>query len=71
MTYPKGGTEYGGYPGLIQPEPHPVGDGKGLASEQLMMLYATDPADPADTVEKATDRVRQQAVIDRVNQHGQ
>lgn len=70
MTYPKGGSEYGGYPGLIQPEPHPVGDGKGEAEEQLHMLYRTEPADETDTVAKQVDIVRKQGAIDRGKQNG-
>ena len=37
---PNGGSEYGGVPGLVQPDPH-----QPRASEKLMGLYQTDPAD--------------------------
>jgi hypothetical protein len=40
MTFPQGGTEFGGYPGLVQPAPH---DPEDVASEQLSALYGTDP----------------------------
>lgn len=57
MTFPKGGSEYGGFPGLIQPEPHEV---KDSASEQLMTTYFTDPADPESSPEKEIDRIREE-----------
>lgn len=67
MTYPRGGTEYGGYPGLVQPEPHEV---KNSATEQLMLAQLTEAADPADGIEQAADRIRQQGRADRSKQHG-
>jgi hypothetical protein len=39
---PTKGSEYGGVEGLIAPPPHDV---KAVASEQLMLLMNTDPAD--------------------------
>lgn len=62
MTYPRGGSEYGGYPDLIQPEPHNILDS---ANEQLMLTYMTDPADPDSTVEKMADEVRQRGARNR------
>jgi len=53
--FPKGGSEYGGYPDLIQPEPH---DHRDSVSEQLMATYLTDPADPESSVEKVVDDIR-------------
>lgn len=67
MTYPRGGSEYGGYPGLVQPEPHDVHDS---ASEQLMLAYLTDPAEEGSTPEKVADDIRAQAVKDRGKQNG-
>lgn len=61
MTYPKGGSEYGGYPGLIQPEPH---NPKDVASEQLMLTYLTDPADEQSTPERVADELRRQGKAD-------
>jgi hypothetical protein len=55
MTFPKGGSEYGGYPDLIQPEPHDV---SSSASEQLMLTYLTEPTDPSSTIEKVADEIR-------------
>lgn len=67
MTYPRGGSEYGGYPGLIQPEPHDV---KMSAEEQLMLAQLTEAADPASSIESVADDIRRQARIDRTKQNG-
>jgi len=67
MTYPKGGSEYGGFPGLIQPEPHDV---KKSAHEQLMLAQLTDPADEASTPEKVADTIRAQGRKDARKQNG-
>lgn len=67
MTYPRGGSEYGGYPGLVQPEPHDV---RKDAREQLMAMQLTDPADPDSSVETVVDSIRAQGVIDRSQQNG-
>lgn len=67
MTYPRGGSEYGGYPGLVQPEPHDITTDAG---EQLMLAYLTDPADPSSSVESVADDIRRQGAIDRIKQHG-
>jgi hypothetical protein len=40
------GSERGGLRGPIAPPPHDVADN---AHEQLMLVYATDPADPTST----------------------
>jgi hypothetical protein len=53
--FPKGGSEYGGYPDLIQPEPH---DYKSSPSEQAMATYLTDPADPESSVESVVEDIR-------------
>lgn len=53
--FPSDGSEYGGYPDLIQPEPHNVADS---VSDQLLATYATDPADSEDSVEKQVDIIR-------------
>jgi hypothetical protein len=68
MTYPKGGSEYGGYPGLIQPEPHDVANS---ATEQLMLmkLASTDPSDE-DSPDQVAERIRAQGRIDREKQNG-
>lgn len=55
MTFPRGGSEYGGYPDLIQPEPHDV---KKDAGEQMMLTYMTDPADPESSVESVAEDIR-------------
>lgn len=67
MTYPKGGAEYGGYPGLIQPEPHEI---TSSATEQLMLAYLSDPADAESSVESVADDIRAQARRDRPKQNG-
>jgi len=67
MTYPRGGSEYGGYPGLVQPEPHDV---RTSAKEQLMLAQLTESADPSDGIEQAADRIRRQARVDRPKQNG-
>jgi hypothetical protein len=67
MTFPRGGSEYGGYPGLVQPEPHDVRDS---ASEQLMLTYLTDPDDEASTPERVADDIRRQGRADRTKQNG-
>ena len=54
MTYPRGGSEYGGMPGLIQPLPH---DFEDSAAEQMMTTYMTDPADTTSTPESVRDRL--------------
>lgn len=53
--YPRDGSEYGGYPDLIQPLPHDVNDS---AKEQLMLAQFTEAADPDDTIEKQADIIR-------------
>lgn len=67
MTYPKGGTEYGGYPGLVQPEPHEV---TMSAEEQLMAAQLSDAADATSGIESVVDDIRAQGRIDRTKQHG-
>lgn len=67
MTYPRGGSEYGGFPGLVQPKPHQIEDS---SVEMLTLAYQTDPADETDGVEQAADRIRAQARTDRTKQHG-
>lgn len=67
ISFPRGGAEYGGYPGLIQPEPHDV---KDSASEQLMLAQLTDPADPASTPEAVAEVIRRVGRADRLKQHG-
>jgi hypothetical protein len=67
MTYPKGGTEYGGYPGLVQPEPHDV---KDSATEQLMLAQMTEAGDASSSIESVADDIRKQGRIDRTKQHG-
>lgn len=48
MTQP---SEYGGYSGTIQPEPHQL-----TAVEQARLERRVNPADATDSVEKARDR---------------
>lgn len=49
-------SEFGGYPGLIQPEPHQLTN-----VEQLRLERQLDPADPGDNVDAA--RVREGDVL--------
>lgn len=42
------GSERGGFRGPLAPPPHSVDD---VASEQAMLVYLTDPADPASSPE--------------------
>lgn len=67
MTYPRGGSEYGGYPGLIQPLPHDI---TKEADEQLMLAQLTDAADPSSSIESVADDIRKQGAIDRMKQNG-
>lgn len=67
MTYPRGGSEYGGYPGLVQPEPHQIADD---VTEMLTLAYLTDPADASSSVEAVADDIRRQGRIDRGKQNG-
>lgn len=53
--FPSDGSEYGGYPDLIQPEPHNIADS---AFEKNMLAQLTDSADPEDTIEKQADIIR-------------
>lgn len=48
MTFPAGGTEFGGRPGRVQPPPH---DPANSASETLHALYATDEGEETSTPE--------------------
>jgi hypothetical protein len=48
MTQP---SEFGGYPGTIQPEPH-----KLTAIEQARLERRVNPADAGDSVEAARER---------------
>lgn len=67
MTYPRGGSEYGGFPGLIQPEPHDI---RTSAAEQLMLAQMTDPADVESSVESVADDIRAQGKKDGAKQNG-
>jgi hypothetical protein len=67
MTYPRGGSEYGGFPGLVQPEPHEV---KTSATEQLMLAQLTEAGDPESSIESVTDDIRRQGRIDGSKQNG-
>lgn len=66
-AFPRGGSEYGGYPGLIQPLPHEV---ENSPTEQIMLAYLTDPADETSSPESVADDIRKQARADRAKQHG-
>lgn len=46
MTYPRGGSEYGGFPGLVQPAPH---DPEDVGYEMLNLTTRTDPSDETAT----------------------
>lgn len=48
MTQP---SEYGGYPGTIQPEPHQF-----TTEEEARLMRRVDPADPTDSIEAARER---------------
>lgn len=47
--FPKGGTEYGGRPGVIQPFPHNYLDD---VDEQCGLAVRTESADPASGIEQ-------------------
>ena len=51
MTQADAPSEFGGYPGLVQPEPHQLN-----SVEQARLERALEPADPDDSVE--ADRAR-------------
>lgn len=53
MTAPRNDepSEYGGYPGPIQPEPHPLTN-----AELARLERKVDPADPSDSIEAARQR---------------
>lgn len=51
MTVSNEPSEYGGYPGLIQPPPH-----EPTAYEQMRIVYQLDPADAEDNVDAAKKR---------------
>lgn len=55
-SFPQGGSEYGGYPGRIQPPPHDPAD---VPFEQLQIAYAVDPDDyvTPDTEAAALERL--------------
>jgi hypothetical protein len=44
-------SEYGGYPGSIQPEPHQL-----TAAEEARLMRRVNPADAGDSIEKARER---------------
>lgn len=48
-TFPRGGTEYGGRPGIIQPFPHTYLDD---ADEQAGLAVRTDSADASSGIEQ-------------------
>lgn len=48
MTQP---SEYGGDPGTIQPEPHPLS-----AIEEARLMRRVNPADATDSIEAARER---------------
>lgn len=47
-SFPKGGSEYGGLPGLVQPPPHDIAESPW---EQAMLALRTDAADPFSSPE--------------------
>lgn len=51
MSQPTNASEYGGVPGSIQPEPHPL-----TAVEQARLERRLNPADEGDNVEAARQR---------------
>jgi hypothetical protein len=51
-------SEYGGYPGLIQPEPHDFTDS---STEMLMLSRLTNPSDPASSEETVAAELRKDA----------
>lgn len=46
-----GPSEFGGYPGTIQPEPHPL-----TAVEEARLMRRVDPADSGDSIDAARQR---------------
>jgi hypothetical protein len=57
MTYPQGGSEYGGYPGLVQPAPHDIEE---VPYELLNLVTRTDPSDPAADANTVAETERKQ-----------
>lgn len=51
MTQADPPSEFGGYAGTIQPEPHEL-----TAAERARLERKTNPADPSDTVDAARKR---------------
>jgi hypothetical protein len=51
MTGPNAPSEYGGHPGLIQPEPHQL-----TAAEAARLERAVDPGSEDDSIEAARER---------------
>jgi hypothetical protein len=51
MTQADKPSEFGGYPGTIQPPPHEL-----TSAEQARLERKTNPADPSDTIEAARER---------------
>lgn len=51
MTAPKNASEFGGVPGTIQPDPHPL-----TAAERARLERRVNPADEGDSVEAARER---------------
>lgn len=52
MTQANAPSEFGGYPGPIQPEPHEL-----TAAEQARLERQVNPASPSDSVEAARERM--------------
>lgn len=55
---PPGGSEYGGYPGLIQPEPHKWEES---ASEQLSLAFKTDSTEVESSPGSVAEELRKEA----------
>jgi hypothetical protein len=51
MTQANSPSEFSGFSGTIQPDPHPLS-----SVEQARLERKTNPADPTDSVEAARDR---------------
>lgn len=61
MTFPEGGTEFGGYPGVVQPKPHEL-----KSYEVLNNATQSDPSDP-ESSELSVAEEHRKAGRDRLN----
>lgn len=51
MTFPQGGSEYGGVPGFIQPAPHDIAESPYEQAALAVQTETADPVSPLSSVE--------------------